>query len=208
MTHDRWFLDAVCTQTWEIAAGSVHEYEGGYAAYVLARAERERSGRGQRGAAPEPAAQGARLAPARAAGAHDQAALPHRRGQRADRGRAGRAQPRRAPALRQRPAREVGARCRGREPHARRAAAPAARDVAARPRRSRRSRRGQRLGQDDAAAPAHGRARADTRRGATRLDRTARLAHPGHRASSSAASACSSRSRPCARASRSATAAS
>jgi ATP-binding cassette subfamily F protein uup len=42
ITHDRWFLDAVCTSTWEVADGSVHQYEGGYAAYVLARAERER----------------------------------------------------------------------------------------------------------------------------------------------------------------------
>ncbi len=42
ITHDRWFLDAVCTSTWEVADGAVHRYEGGYAAFVLARAERER----------------------------------------------------------------------------------------------------------------------------------------------------------------------
>ena len=42
VTHDRWFLDAVCTATWEVADGAVHEYDGGYAAYVLARAERDR----------------------------------------------------------------------------------------------------------------------------------------------------------------------
>jgi ABC transport system ATP-binding/permease protein len=42
VTHDRWFLDAVCTNTWEVSDGAVHQYEGGYAAYVLARAERER----------------------------------------------------------------------------------------------------------------------------------------------------------------------
>jgi ATP-binding cassette subfamily F protein uup len=42
VTHDRWFLDAVCTATWEVAGGAVHQYEGGYAAYVLARAERDR----------------------------------------------------------------------------------------------------------------------------------------------------------------------
>jgi ATP-binding cassette subfamily F protein uup len=42
VTHDRWFLDAVCTHTWEVADRSVHQYEGGYAAYVLARAERDR----------------------------------------------------------------------------------------------------------------------------------------------------------------------
>ncbi|MQA87422.1 MAG: ATP-binding cassette domain-containing protein [Streptosporangiales bacterium] len=42
VTHDRWFLDEVCTQTWEVAGGPVHRYDGGYAAYVLARAERAR----------------------------------------------------------------------------------------------------------------------------------------------------------------------
>jgi ATP-binding cassette subfamily F protein uup len=42
VTHDRWFLDAVCTSTWELSDGAVHQYEGGYAAYVLARAERDR----------------------------------------------------------------------------------------------------------------------------------------------------------------------
>ena len=42
VTHDRWFLDTVTEQTWEIAAGQVHAYEGGYSAYVLAKAERAR----------------------------------------------------------------------------------------------------------------------------------------------------------------------
>jgi ABC transport system ATP-binding/permease protein len=42
VTHDRWFLDAVCEQTWELADGQLHAYDGGYAAYVLARAERVR----------------------------------------------------------------------------------------------------------------------------------------------------------------------
>jgi ABC transport system ATP-binding/permease protein len=42
VTHDRWFLDAVCTTTWEVHDGLVDSYEGGYAAYVLARAERQR----------------------------------------------------------------------------------------------------------------------------------------------------------------------
>jgi ATP-binding cassette subfamily F protein uup len=42
VTHDRWFLDAVCTFTWEVSDGTIHQYEGGYAAYVLARAERDR----------------------------------------------------------------------------------------------------------------------------------------------------------------------
>ena len=43
VTHDRWFLDAVCTRTWEVHDGAVDQYEGGYAAYVLARAERART---------------------------------------------------------------------------------------------------------------------------------------------------------------------
>ena len=42
VTHDRWFLDAVCTQTWEVADATVRAYEGGYAAWTLARAERAR----------------------------------------------------------------------------------------------------------------------------------------------------------------------
>ncbi|MFC3380899.1 ABC-F family ATP-binding cassette domain-containing protein [Couchioplanes azureus] len=42
VTHDRWFLDAVCTATWEVVDEQVHTYEGGYAAWTLARAERQR----------------------------------------------------------------------------------------------------------------------------------------------------------------------
>ncbi|GGK81314.1 ABC-F family ATP-binding cassette domain-containing protein [Ornithinimicrobium pekingense] len=42
VTHDRWFLDAVSTRTWEVSDGQVHTYDGGYAAYVLARVERQR----------------------------------------------------------------------------------------------------------------------------------------------------------------------
>ena len=45
VTHDRWFLDAVATLTWEVVDGRVEQYEGGYAAYVLAKAERERVAR-------------------------------------------------------------------------------------------------------------------------------------------------------------------
>jgi ATP-binding cassette subfamily F protein uup len=46
VTHDRWFLDAVCQRTWEVADGDVHAYDGGYAAYVLAKAERSRLAQG------------------------------------------------------------------------------------------------------------------------------------------------------------------
>ncbi|WP_305784998.1 ABC-F family ATP-binding cassette domain-containing protein [Symbioplanes lichenis] len=42
VTHDRWFLDAVCTLTWEVVDQQVYAYEGGYAAWTLARAERLR----------------------------------------------------------------------------------------------------------------------------------------------------------------------
>ena len=47
VTHDRWFLDAVCERTWEVhpganGAGVVDAYDGGYAAFVLAKAERQR----------------------------------------------------------------------------------------------------------------------------------------------------------------------
>src|SRR4051812_39829595 len=42
VTHDRWFLDEVCTTTWEVAEGKVFAYDGGYSAYTLARAERAR----------------------------------------------------------------------------------------------------------------------------------------------------------------------
>ncbi|MFC8302351.1 ABC-F family ATP-binding cassette domain-containing protein [Specibacter sp. NPDC057265] len=42
VTHDRWFLDEVCTRTWEVHDGVIDPFDGGYAAYVLARAERDR----------------------------------------------------------------------------------------------------------------------------------------------------------------------
>ena len=42
VSHDRWFLDAVCSRIWEVHDGVVDAYDGGYAAYVLARAERAR----------------------------------------------------------------------------------------------------------------------------------------------------------------------
>jgi ATP-binding cassette subfamily F protein uup len=42
VTHDRWFLDTVCSRTWEVQNGNVEQYEGGYADWVYARAERGR----------------------------------------------------------------------------------------------------------------------------------------------------------------------
>ena len=43
VTHDRWFLDAVCNLTWEVHDGIIEPFEGGYAAYILQRVERDRS---------------------------------------------------------------------------------------------------------------------------------------------------------------------
>jgi len=42
VTHDRWFLDTVCTRTWEVVGGQVEQYDGGYADWIFARAERGR----------------------------------------------------------------------------------------------------------------------------------------------------------------------
>lgn len=42
VTHDRWFLDEVCNATWEVHDGIVEPFEGGYAAYILQRVERDR----------------------------------------------------------------------------------------------------------------------------------------------------------------------
>ena len=45
VSHDRWFLDAVCTRMWEVQDRTVDQFEGGYAAYVLQRVERDRQAR-------------------------------------------------------------------------------------------------------------------------------------------------------------------
>ncbi len=42
VTHDRWFLDEICTETWEVHDRIVEPFEGGYAAYILQRVERDR----------------------------------------------------------------------------------------------------------------------------------------------------------------------
>ena len=41
VTHDRWFLDEICTATWEVHDRLVEPFEGGYAAYILQRVERD-----------------------------------------------------------------------------------------------------------------------------------------------------------------------
>ncbi|WP_273384372.1 ABC-F family ATP-binding cassette domain-containing protein [Enorma phocaeensis] len=42
VTHDRWFLDEVCTTMWEVHDARVDPFEGGYSAYILQRVERDR----------------------------------------------------------------------------------------------------------------------------------------------------------------------
>lgn len=42
VTHDRWFLDEVCTSMWEVHDAAVEPFEGGYSAYILQRVERDR----------------------------------------------------------------------------------------------------------------------------------------------------------------------
>lgn len=42
VTHDRWFLDEVCTRMWEVHDGTIDPFEGGYFAYMMQRVERER----------------------------------------------------------------------------------------------------------------------------------------------------------------------
>jgi ATP-binding cassette subfamily F protein uup len=42
VTHDRWFLDEVCNMTWEVHDRLIEPFEGGYAAYILQRVERDR----------------------------------------------------------------------------------------------------------------------------------------------------------------------
>jgi len=89
VTHDRWFLDAVCERTWELADGRLHAYDGGYAAYVLARAERARiagaAQRRRRNLLRQELAWLRRGPPART----PQAPVPDRGGERADRRGAG-----------------------------------------------------------------------------------------------------------------------
>ena len=186
MTHDRWFLDAVCTATWEVADGAMHQYEGGYAAYVLARAERDR----QAAARDERRQQLMRkeLAWLRR-GPPARTSKPKFRIEAANALIADEPEPRdRAELLRfatRAPGRQ-GARRRRRVGRVRRPAGAARRDLAAGARRPRRARRRQRLGQDDADEAAGRRAGADA--GHVERGATVRLAHlsqdtaeiPGH----------------------------
>ena len=88
VTHDRWFLDAVCQWTWEVHDGVVDVYEGGYASYVLAQAERQRQAAATETRRQNLVRKELGLAAPRPAGADLEAEVPHRRRQRADRRRA------------------------------------------------------------------------------------------------------------------------
>ena len=45
VTHDRWFLDEVCLNMWEVHDCVVTPFEGGYSAYIMQRVERQRQAR-------------------------------------------------------------------------------------------------------------------------------------------------------------------
>lgn len=42
ITHDRWFLDEIATQVWELHSAQLSVYEGGFSAYIQQRVERAR----------------------------------------------------------------------------------------------------------------------------------------------------------------------
>ena len=199
VTHDRWFLDAVCT----------HDVGGrrrrdppvrGRLRGLRARARRARPPGAPRATTAASSSLRKELAWLRR-GPPARTAKPKFRIEAANALIADepeRARPRRAAALRDRAPRRQGARRRATSRVAlRRPAGAARRDLAARPGRPRRARRRQRLGQDDAAAAARRRARADARARSSAArpcaSRTSRRTPPR----SPATCACSSRSRRC-----------
>ncbi len=209
VTHDRWFLDAVCTHTWEVADGGVHQYDGGYAAYVLARAERDRQEAARedrrrqllrkelawlrRGPPARTSKPKFRIEAANALIADEPAPRDARRAAALRRPRAW-ATPCSTPRTSRSPS--ASARC----------CAPATWRLGAR--RPRRARRRQRLGQDDAGEPAGRRARAGRRGGRARARRCGWPTSPRTPPSSRGRQhcGCSSRWSRCAGASASATA--
>ena len=178
VTHDRWFLDEVAEQTWEVGDGTVRRYDGGYSAYVLARAERARQA-----AASEARRQNLlrkELAWLRR-GPPARTSKPRFRIEAAQALIADEPPPRDthpAAGLRHPPARQDRLRRRGRHGEARRPDPARRGHLAARPRRPGRRGRGERLRQDDAAAAAARRGRAGRRPGPDRPDRTGRRTCP------------------------------
>ena len=73
VTHDRWFLDEVCTSMWEVHDGQVDPFEGGYSAYILQRVERDRMAAVTEERRRNMARKGARVAEPRRPGAFHQA---------------------------------------------------------------------------------------------------------------------------------------
>lgn len=132
VTHDRWFLDQVCTQMWDVQKGAVYEYEGGYTDYVFARAERERIAATEevkrQNLVRKELAWLRRGAPART-----QAALPRRGRQRADRRCAAAPRQERAHEVRRYAARQDRLRTGERHRAGRAQGAAQAPDLAARP---------------------------------------------------------------------------
>ena len=45
VTHDRWFLDEVCSTMWEVHDRRIEPFEGGFSAYIMQRVERDRVAR-------------------------------------------------------------------------------------------------------------------------------------------------------------------
>ena len=175
VTHDRWFLDTVCGRTWEVTGGRVEQYEGGYADWVFARAERARLAETleerRRNLARKELAWLRRGAPARTS--KPRYRIEAAEALIADVPRA--ARHRGAAELRQAQARAHGAGAGRRLGGRRRADAARRRHLADRAGRPDRPRRRQRLRQDHAAAAALGRRRTGRR---TRVEgTTVRLAH-------------------------------
>ena len=83
VTHDRWFLDEVCTSMWEVHDGKVDPFEGGYSAYILQRVERDRMAQVAEERRRNMARKRAGMAFARCPGPQHQAQVPRRRRPRA-----------------------------------------------------------------------------------------------------------------------------
>ena len=196
VTHDRWFLDAVCTRTWEVAGGRGGELPRRLRRLGLRPGRARPAVRRGRGPPAQPRAQGAGLAAPRAARAHVEAAVPDRGGRGADRGRPAAAEHRRAARLRHEPARATVLELEDATVRIARAHAAGPGDLAARAGRPDRDRRGERVGQDDAAACADRGAAAGRRPARAGDDGAARAAHAGAGRPADGHAACWRRPRP------------
>ena len=155
ITHDRWFLDEVCTATWEVHDRLVEPFEGGYAAYILQRVERDRMAATSEAKRQNLARKELAWLRRGAARAYLQAAVPHRRGQRAHRRRARDQGPGVAAVAGRGPARQGRGRPARRVGRLRRHRRAARRRVADRAGRAHRPARRQRGGQVHPARPDH-----------------------------------------------------